>query len=249
MKQLQRITEAEVIAEFLKNEFYQEEFHRDRHQFEHLVMDADLTNEEENALRRALLYRRRGHMWRELPADTQWWQVELEVCDLPKLRVFPRAHWRKIADGSFGLTDIVEQIRQRRFAGKIGDFISKIQSLAYDMRHDGHHGAVILIGVDSESQLTILEGNHRITAAMLGAPNCLNLRFRVLLGTSPRMDDVCWHKGNLANIARYVKNRLKHLWYDEEADVAKVLTTEADLAAHSYSKSLATANKIMPESK
>src|SRR6266852_4169505 len=101
MKTLRRVTEAEVISEFLKNEFYQEEFHRDREQFEHLVLDADISNEQENALRRALLFRRRGHMWRELPADTQWWQVQIEPDDLARIRVFPRAHWRKIANGNF----------------------------------------------------------------------------------------------------------------------------------------------------
>ena len=35
-----------------------------------------------NAIRRALLFRRRGHMWRELPSDTQWWEVTLEADDL-----------------------------------------------------------------------------------------------------------------------------------------------------------------------
>ena len=78
MKRLRRVEEPEVIAEFLKNEFYQGEFHEDREQFEKLVLEADITNDVENALRRALLFRRRGHMWRELPADTQWWQVEFE---------------------------------------------------------------------------------------------------------------------------------------------------------------------------
>src|SRR4051794_35096627 len=67
MKKLRRVTESEVIAEFLKNEFYQEEFHRDRDQFEGLVLEADISNDEENMLRRTLLFRRRGHMWRELP--------------------------------------------------------------------------------------------------------------------------------------------------------------------------------------
>ncbi len=67
MKRLRHVTEAEVIAEFLKNEFYQEEFHRDREQFEQLVLGADLTDEAANTLRRALLFRRRGHLWRELP--------------------------------------------------------------------------------------------------------------------------------------------------------------------------------------
>src|SRR3954447_7350908 len=136
MKRLRRVTEAEVISEFLKNEFYQEEFHRDRQQFEHLVLQADISRDEENHLRRALLFRRRGHMWRELPSDTQWWEMQLEPEDLPKLRVFPRAHWRKIADGSFALADIVDRIRTRKFFGKVGDFISKIHSLSYQLRVD-----------------------------------------------------------------------------------------------------------------
>src|SRR5215467_4313174 len=97
MKLVRRVTEAEVIAEFLKNEFYQREYDQDREQFEQIVLDPDLTNESQNAIRRALLFRRRGHMWRELPLDTQWCEVELEPDDLANIRVFPRAHWRKIA--------------------------------------------------------------------------------------------------------------------------------------------------------
>ena len=53
MKRLRHVTEAEVIAEFLKNEFYQEEFHEDREQFEQLVLGAQITDETANALRRA----------------------------------------------------------------------------------------------------------------------------------------------------------------------------------------------------
>jgi hypothetical protein len=89
MKRLRRVTEAEVIAEFLKNEFYQEEFHEDREQFEQLVLGAQITDETANALRRALLFRRRGHMWRELPSDTQWWEVQIEPADLERVSVFP----------------------------------------------------------------------------------------------------------------------------------------------------------------
>src|SRR5581483_1091391 len=73
MKRLRRVTEAEVISEFLRNEFYSEEFQHDRTRFESLVLEPDLGNEHENAVRRALLFRRRGHMWRELPTDTAWW--------------------------------------------------------------------------------------------------------------------------------------------------------------------------------
>ena len=45
MKRLRQVTEAEVIAEFLKNEFYQEEFHQDREQFEDLVLGAQVEDE------------------------------------------------------------------------------------------------------------------------------------------------------------------------------------------------------------
>ena len=65
MKKLRRITEAEVIAEFLKNEFYEKDFNHDRERFRGVVTQADVTNEGENAIRRALLFRRRGHMMRE----------------------------------------------------------------------------------------------------------------------------------------------------------------------------------------
>jgi len=246
MKKLRRITEAEVIAEFLKNEFYQEEFHRDRQQFEHLVLDADITREDENLLRRALLFRRRGHMWRELPPDTQWWEMQLDQEDLCKLRVFPRAHWRKIANGSFALADIVDRIRTRKFSGKIGDFISKIHSLSYQLRFTRDSSSVILIGEDEDASITIIEGNHRLTAAMLGAPETLHTRFRVFLGTSPRMNEVCWHNGTFNNLARYVKNRLKHLWYDEEADLSRLPLPGPAVPAATYAKAV---GKVMPESK
>jgi len=246
MKRLRRITEAEVIAEFLRNEFYHEEFHRDRQLFEHLVLDADISCENENMLRRALLFRRRGHMWRELPPDTQWWELQLDPEDLGKLRVFPRAHWRKIADGSFALADIVDRIRTRNFSGKIGDFISKIHSLSYQLRLASDTSSVILIGENEESTVTIIEGNHRLTAAMLGAPETLHVRFRVFMGMSPRMNEVCWHHGNFNNLARYVKNRLKHLWYDEEADLSRLPLPGQAVPTATYAK---VVGKVMPESK
>jgi len=247
MKRLRRVTEAEVVAEFLRNEFYQEEFHRDRQQFEHLVLDADVTREDENMLRRALLFRRRGHMWRELPPDTQWWEVQLDPEDLCKLRVFPRAHWRKIANGSFALQDIVERIRNhRRTSGRIGDFISKVHSLSYQLRFGHEVSSVIIIGEHDDSMKTIIEGNHRLTAAMLAAPESLHTHFRIFLGMSLRMDEVCWHHSSVRNLARYIRNRLQHLWYDEEADLTRLPPPEPALPAASYAKAV---GKVVPESK
>jgi len=243
MRKLRPVREPEVIAEFLRNEFYQDEFHRDRQRFEHLVLHADVTNESENALRRALLFRRRGHMWRELPPDTQWWEVEIENSDLGLIHVFPRAQWRQLASNSFQLRDIVDGIRGKRFSDGARDFIAKVQALSYRLRIEEVSSSVLLIGVDERKPLTILEGNHRLTAALLADEDVLRTRFRVLAGFSPRMTESCWYQTNLRNLWRYGKNRLKHLVYDKEADVERVLRGEVE-PARALEKTVSAQNPV-----
>src|SRR5579864_2556333 len=223
MKKLRRVTEAEVIAEFLKNEFYQEEFHQDREQFEHLVLDADISDEEGNALRRALLFRRRGHMWRELPPDTQWWEVQIEPEDLERVRVFPRAQWRRVANGSFLLKDIVKRIKTKPFRGRTRDFIAKVQALSYRLRTHDDNSAVLLIGIDDANPVTVLEGNHRLTAALLASSDVLQNHFRIFCGFSPAMSQSCWYQTNVPNLWRYGCNRVRNLFYDRDADVERLL--------------------------
>lgn len=230
MKRLRRVYEPEVISEFLKNEFYQDEFHADRSQFEHLVMDADLENERDNALRRALLFRRRGHMWRELPADTQWCEVALEPYDLDLIRVFPRAQWRRVSNGSFQLTHITERIATADFSGeKTKTFIGKVRSIASDLQKGTEPSSVLLIGIDETNPLTILEGNHRLTAALLISPNFVRTSFRILCGFSPKMGQSCWYETNFANLWRYAKNRYRNLFYDREADVYRILEEQKEM--------------------
>jgi hypothetical protein len=229
MKKLRRVSHDEVIAEFLKNEFHEEEFHRDRKQFQHLVMQADLANATENAVRRALLFRRRGHMWRELPADTQWWEVAIEPSDLQRIYVFPRAQWRRVSHGSFQLEEIVDRIRERHLSGKTDEFLSKIQALSYRLRFEGDNSSLMLIGVDDDSALTIIEGNHRSAAAMLASPTVFQNRFRVFCGLSADMTQSCWYRTSVPNLWRYARNRFKHLLYDPEVDLARALEAKAVL--------------------
>jgi hypothetical protein len=248
MRKLRPIAEAEVIAEFLRNEFYQDEFHHDRQRFEHLVLQADTGNQAENALRRALLFRRRGHMWRELPTDTQWWEAEIENRDLDLIHVFPRAPWRQLAGPSFQLREIVNRIRAKRFANGSSDFVARVQALSYRLRIEQSSSSVLLIGVDEHQPLTILEGNHRLTAALLVGESLLRSRFRVLVGFSPRMTESCWYETNLRNLWRYGKNRLKNLMYDKDADVERVLRAVYGIGTPALENSV-PAPKAVSESK
>ena len=229
MKRLRRVTEAEVIAEFLKSEYYEAEFHADRDKFQRLVLAPDTTNDTENALRRALLFRRRGHMWRELPADTQWWQIEFDGGDLAKVRVFPRAQWRRVSNGSFYIQDIVERMRSRESRGEDKPFLAKVHAINAWLRERPDPSTVVLIGVDEAQPLTILEGNHRLTAALLTSPELARTRFRLVCGFSPRMHECCWYETNLATLWRYAKNRFRNL-VDKEADVSRVLAATATAA-------------------
>ncbi len=263
MKTVRRASEAEVIAEFLKNEFYLQEFHRDRDRFEQLVMHADTSDERENALRRALLFRRRGPMWRELPPDTQWWMVDLERSDLDRIYVFPRAYWRKIAAGNFALPTIVDRLRARgaapvdspnfvpadgRAPRTIQEFIAKIRSLNHRLRNQADAGAVLLIGTAEDRPMLIFEGNHRLTAALLASPDAFHERFRVFFGASPNMVRCCWYRTNFWNLLRYVRNRVLHLGYDREADVDRVLRELEAQPAAGYASAI-PASKVLPESK
>jgi hypothetical protein len=230
MKRLQRVSEAEVISEFLKNEFYHPSFHEDRGSFEDVVLQPDLNDELENSIRRALLYRRRGHMWRELPADTDWWLVELEPEDLQRIRVFPRAQWRKVAGGSYQVSDIVERIRSNHFRGSSKDFIAKVQSLSYHLRRENDDSSILLIGVDEQKPLTILEGNHRLTAAVLASPELARTRFRVIAGFSQSMNQCCWYETNFSTLWRYFKHRMRNV-HDRDADVNRIKRPAAEVAA------------------
>lgn len=222
MKRLERVAEQYVISEFLKSEFYHPSFHIDRQKFESVVLTPNLEDSLENAIRRALLFRRRGHMWRELPQDMEWWQVELEQDDLSRIRVFPRAQWRKVSNGSYLISDIVERIRNNHFSGSTRDFVAKVQSLSYHLRRFPDDSSILLIGIDEHRPLTVLEGNHRLAAAVLASPNLARDRFRVLAGFSPNMAESCWYVTNPRTLWKYLKNRVRNV-RDREADVARVL--------------------------
>jgi len=210
MKRLCRITESEVISEFLKGEFYYQEYDQDRARFEAVVQEPDLNDPVENALRRVLLFRRRGTMWRELPEDTQWWEVGLEPGDLERLNVFPRAQWRSIAQGNFRALHVAELIHRQFNPARPGNLAAKIHNLRTLMRSEGPRSTILLIGIDETQPATLLEGNHRFVASLLLPREIMLRRLRVACGFSPSMDRCCWYKTTVFNLARYVKNRIIH---------------------------------------
>jgi len=221
LRLLRTLTEEEVMSEFLRSEFHHCEFDDYREEFDRLVRFPDLSSSRENAVRQALLFLRRGAMWRELPANTEWFEVELPPQDLSRVRFFPRANWRRLAQGSFHVTDVVPRIRCQMDAAIRDEFLDKLHSLTASVQENVVNPTVLLIGVDESSPLTILDGNHRVAAAMLGpsATSLHNLRY--ICGLSPDMTRCCWYSTNVNTLFRYLKNLVRYLSYDPETDIGR----------------------------
>jgi hypothetical protein len=222
MKKLLRVTEAEVLAEFLKAEFYRPEFDSDRQKFEAIVYSPNLADEFENAVRRALLYRRRGPMLRELPEGTEWWEIEMSEDELERINVFPRAQWRRISDGNFQALHVAERIRVQLDDGKSSELLAKIHILRTNMQIEGPKSTVVLIGIDQDLPVTLLEGNHRFVSALLLPREIMLRRLRLVCGFSPNMGRCCWYKTDLPNLLNYTRNRIKHFW-SRDADVSRLM--------------------------
>ncbi len=226
LRKMKRVEENEAIAEFLRGEFYQEEFSRYREPFADLVGRPNLTSERENSLRRALLFRRRGRLWRELPPDTEWWEVEMSPEDVLRTRVFPRNQWLRYGAPGFFLPDTVDRVRGRILADSRDPFVLKLRSLSLEMTQNIEYSSVILITIDEKTPLTIIEGNHRMAAAALVSPESLHRRFRFLCGFSPRMAECCWYQTNVSSLWRYAKNTVAYYFIHRRMLIEEVLEAQ-----------------------
>ena len=222
LRMIRKINEDEVIAEFLKSDFHSSPEFADYQEMKALVTAPDLNNAADNIRRRALLFLRHGSLWRELPKDTEWFEVVVRGDDLERIQVFPRAQWRKLARGNFAIGDVLQSLGAGKGREISDAFEAKISDLRRCLAEDKEIGSVLLIGLDETSPLTILDGNHRLVAASLNRPQSMH-RLRFLCGLSPNMAKCCWYKTNLATLTRYGANMLRDVVHDPEADIVRLL--------------------------
>lgn len=221
---IRRTSEHEVIAEFLKSDFHNPAFREYQETLRELVVAPDLDDAGENAKRRALLFLRHLNLWKELPTGTEWYEVEVREADLWQIRVFPRAQWRNLAKGNFSINEVAEGMRKQQGID-VGPFPTKIAAISDRLlEEDADLGTVILIGLNESEPLTILDGNHRLVAALLASPGRVH-KLRFLCGLSPKMTECCWYNTNFVTLFRYGRNVLAHILRNPEAELARLLQT------------------------
>lgn len=231
LRTIRSVSEDEVISAFLKSDFQSPEFEEYQGTLDSLVTTPDLRSKIENARRRALFFIRHGALWRQLPPGTEWFEVEIQVADLQRIRVFPRAQWRKLAKGDFALDQVLRSFRSGH-CYEVADkkFLTKILDLSDWLNQDVEAGAVLLIGETASGPLTILDGNHRLVAAALNSPEAMR-KFRLFCGLSPDMAQCCWYKTNLATLFRYAMNLLRHILHDPRTELARLLQSPSSSVA------------------
>ncbi|HEV2115638.1 MAG TPA: hypothetical protein VGR48_06420 [Terriglobales bacterium] len=217
------VSHNEVIAEFLKNEFYHPDFDDVRKEFAAIVLNPNLQDEGENIRRRQLLFRKRGGLWRELPADTTWWEVSMRARALGRVRVFPRADWRRYSQRGFSLPQFAGRIAAGLAKPAPDSFVSGLSVLQAQLVKNGVGGSVLLIGIDEDKPLTIIEGNHRMVAAAL-MPSPPLQTFRLYCGFSPRMSRCCWYQNSMVNLLHYAGNVLRDLSQFRHSDLARIFS-------------------------
>lgn len=217
---IRRISEDEVIAEFLKSDFENVAYREYSEVLRIIVREPNLESDSENAKRRALLFLRHRSLWKELPLDTDWFEVEVKESDLEQIRVFPRAQWLKIARANFAIKQVVDRIRSRQEQAADDPFVAKIAAIRERLlQDDAMPGAVVLIGQNQTDPLTILDGNHRLVAAVLGDQMD---RLRFVCGLSPRMTRCCWYRTNPLTLTRYARNLIRHLTRSPEDELERL---------------------------
>ena len=212
---VRRISEAAVISEFLKSEFQKQPYCDYSDSIREIVLNPNLEDKAQCSARRSLLALRHRALWRELPNDTEWYEAEVGTADLPRIRVFPRAQWARIALGNFSITKVAERVRSRQQTAR-DPFVGKISEIREGISEDALlGGSVILIGRTASDVLTVLDGNHRFVAGLLEG-KVESLKF--VCGLSPKMTQCCWYKTNLLNLIRYSRNRMLHFLEVPNAD-------------------------------
>jgi hypothetical protein len=83
------------------------------------------------------------------------------------------------------------------------------------------NSTVLLIGVDNTGPLTLLDGNHRMAAALLSDRVSSLDQFRFICGFSPQMIRCCWYYTNVNTLLRYLKNLVRYFTYDPETDIGR----------------------------
>ena len=198
MRLIERVSEAEVIAEFLRAEIDSPRFGpRVRARIQEdgrdpsVVLKPDLNSAADNAYRAALLHSYRGvggsaPLLEGLPEQIDWYRGAVSRASLGRMRFIDYPYWNELSAGTRSPVHAAERIRAgvRAMNRPNDNFVA----LSARLCSGESLGMPILVAPDAESPPVILEGHTRVTAMLL-RPDCLPREIDVLIGFAPGVRD------------------------------------------------------------
>jgi hypothetical protein len=198
VRKVEDISEAEMIAIFLKTEIFSERFrqklelHMQEEKIDRRIIERpDWRNASENALRRKLLGAYRGYeqnrdMFSGFPADVRWERARVSREELERIRYINWEYWLDLTDG----TRMAIDGARNALAGKVVYDVSSdgLVCMAMALRQGAQFPPLILVTKDTEAHLVVLEGHARLTAYLI-SPECIPAELEVIIGYSEQMTD------------------------------------------------------------
>lgn len=111
------ISKDQVVSEFLRAEWYKEQYDSDRSSYSAIVLNPDFLNPIENAKRHELLWRFRWPLLQQLPTDIIWYAAEINDIDFSKLLIIRENGW----DRTFGMHKTLESAVKAMMTGTLID--------------------------------------------------------------------------------------------------------------------------------
>lgn len=199
MRILRNSSEAEMIHEFLRTEFFSNRFSEQLKKAmsalsmnEQLILSANLGNEDENALRKELLgefrgYGRNKELFENFPSQIEWVVCSFSEEDLTKIRYIDYSYWNELSAGTRSPLTAAKTVRKG--VTIYGQSTEGFLHTAKYIENGGSFQNMIFLTADFKS-FVIVEGHHRMTAYALTPKHFDNIR--CIVGKCSQSDWDAW---------------------------------------------------------
>lgn len=199
MKMMRDSSEAEMVFEFLRTEFYSDRFSEQLKKVmnslsidDQILLSANLENKEENALRKELLgefrgYGRNQELFKNFPSPIEWSICSFSKDDLEKIKYIDYSYWNELSAGTRSPLTAAKAVREGITI--YGQSTEGFLNAAKYLEDGGHFQNMIFLTADFNS-FVIVEGHLRMTAYALTPKHFDNIR--CIVGKSSKSDFDAW---------------------------------------------------------
>jgi hypothetical protein len=191
MKILKKISEDEVIAEFLKGEINSKRFGKDiinalkkKKKSKNIVINPDLRNKSENKFRKKLLEEVREEFFENFPVDVKWYKAIIQKQELKKVKYINYSYWNRLSDETRLPIRAAKNVRAgvKVFGVSNKGFFEILSRI----EKGGKIPVMIFVAKNKRSRLVVLEGHARLTAYFL-SEKYIPKTLKIIVGYSQKL--------------------------------------------------------------